>query len=342
MKNSGKNNNFIYESKIGFLFPFKDTAVVLAFIYALLFLFFIFLEKGITKVSFLIPLLILSAVSSIVILFLLSAFIWEFLSSPYKIFAADNYMTCKFLLRKSVRVNIDDILYVKRHKGHSKYGGPYYKNKYTLFFENRKKFTVGFFIFRNSSNSLEYIFTSVNRSCNERYIRYLTKNNNRFYAEYNNDKYCFSVLRSGLLIFIDIVLLFLTIFLVIHKIFFPGIIIFAACAVIPAVPVKIIMDISEKNVILKSAFGFKIQKIFNSDIKKIIINNTFTIAVTAVSEESRKKPKTFCLSFYKSKDREKIFEILHIIFKDRISFELKGDELLTDFRKPGISKSSDN
>ena len=66
MINSDKNNGFIYESKIESLSFLKDLALIFAkpaaVVYTALVLLFAFLEQGINKIVFLVPLLILSAV----------------------------------------------------------------------------------------------------------------------------------------------------------------------------------------------------------------------------------------------------------------------------------------
>ena len=239
----------------------------------------------------------------------------------------DNYITCRFFYKKVFHINTDDILYVKRHKGHSKTQGTYYKDKYTLFLKNEKKFRINCFIFRNSSD-INFFFTNITRLYNENYIEDIQNKKSIFCDTYHEDKYRFYVLRDGFIFLLTLCLLFLFIFLIFNRIFFPAIIVFAILAAIPAIPVKIIMNISKKTITLKSAFGIKIRKISGYDTKQIIITNNFNISVTAILDENRKKQKTFSLSLYKPKDRGKIFEILHIIFQNKVLYTLNGDEPL--------------
>jgi hypothetical protein len=327
MRNTKNNNNFYYESKIGFLFPFKGTIITFFVIYALLVLFFTFINGEITKVSFLIPLFIILSVFSIVILFFVLLFIWNALFSPYKITIAENILTCRFFLRSLFQTDINDILYIKRHTGHSKYNGTYYKDKYTIVLKNRKKILINCFIFKNNSD-LNHLFSNITKTYNKKYTGYLKNNKNNFQNKYHNNKYNFYIIRNELMILLDIILFFLSIFLVIHKIFLPALFTFAVFVAIPAVPVRLIMNIEEKNIIFKSAFGIIIHKYLHSSIKEIVIKNTFNITVTPVYSENRKKISSFSLSSYKSKDRRKIFEILYIIFENKISYNLDGNEPL--------------
>ena len=109
MINTDKNNSFIYESKIESLSFLKDLALIsakpAAVVYTALVLLFAFLEQGVNKIVFLVPLLILSAVFLIIILMLFIMFIWEALFSPYKIFAEDGRLICKFFLKKILVIN---------------------------------------------------------------------------------------------------------------------------------------------------------------------------------------------------------------------------------------------
>ena len=117
MINTDKNNSYIYESKIESLSFLKDLALIFAkpaaVVYTALVLLFAFLEQGINKIVFLVPLLILSAVFLIIILMLFIMFIWEALFSPYKIFAEDGCLICKFFFKKILVINTKDILFVK-------------------------------------------------------------------------------------------------------------------------------------------------------------------------------------------------------------------------------------
>lgn len=329
MTTSDKNrySSFNYESKIESLFFFKDLAVVFAkpaaIVYIILVLLFIFLEKGINKISFLLPLVIISPVLFIIISLLVMLFIWESLFSPYKIYVKDNHITCKFFYKKAFHTNIDDILYIKHHKGYSKTQGAYYKNKYTLTLKNNKKFIINCFIFKNSSD-MNFLFTNITMLANKKYIKHI-----QTYSDiHHENEYSFYILKNTLTFLLTLCLLFLLVFFIFRGIFFPAIIVFAVLAAIPAFPVKIIMNINERTIILKSAFGIKILRISYDDIKQIIITNNFNISVNAVFNENRKKNRTFSLSCYRSKDRDKIFKILHIVFKNKVSFDLNGDEPL--------------
>ena len=329
-----ENNSFNYESKIESLSFLKDLAAVFAkpaaIIYIILVLLFTFAEQGINKTVVLAPLLIFSAVFFIIFLLFFMLFIWEALFSPYKIYVRNNYITCKFFYRKTVSINIDDILFIKRHKGYSKTRGTYYKNKYTLLLKNGKKFLINCFIFKNSSD-LNFFFTDITRLYNKKYIKYVQNEKDSFSDIYSENKYCFHVFHDSIMILITLCLLFFLIFFISNKMFFPAIIVFAILAAIPAVPVKIIMNISEETVILKSVCGIKTHRISYYDTKQIVITNNLDISVTAIFIEKKKKKKTFSLSFYKSQDRDKIFKILNIIFKDEVLFNLNGDEaLITD------------
>ena len=331
MINTDKNNSFIYESKIESLSFLKDLALIFAkpaaVVYTALVLLFAFLEQGINKIVFLVPLLILSAVFLIIILMLFIMFIWEALFSPYKIFAEDGCLICKFFFKKILVINTKDILFVKRHKGHSKGRGAFYKNKYTLFLKNGKKYMINCFIFRNSSD-ISFFFTNITKSYNKKYIKHISDEKNTFSEIFYKDIYCFYILKNSLVILLVLCLIVLFIYFIFTRIFLAAIFTFAVLAAIPAVPVKIIMNIKEKTVILKSFCGIKIHRICFHEINRIIISNNLNISVTAMFNDKNKKQKIFLLSPYKSKYRDQIFKILHIIFKNKISFDLTGDEAL--------------
>ena len=171
---------------------------------------------------------------------------------------------------------------------------------------------INCFIFRNSSD-ISFFFTNITKSYNKKYIKHISDEKNTFPEIFHKDIYCFYILKNSLVILLVLCLIVLFIYFIFTRIFLAAIFTFAVLAAIPAVPVKIIMNIN---------------RISFHEINRVIISNNLNISVTAKFNDKNRKQRFFLLSPYKSKYRDQIFKILHIIFKNKISFDLTGDEAL--------------
>ncbi|MCP1223501.1 hypothetical protein [Sebaldella sp. S0638] len=319
-----KIKTFDYNFKRDNFFSFlKGIIKILFIIYIIFFIIFLFLEKGLTELSLIIPLIPVSGLFLINILLM----IYHLIFSPLEISFTKETVSWKTNSRKRILINLSDIQYVRNGLSHSKFNGTYYNDRYTLFLKDGKKYTLDCFMFRNRY-IIDKILIDTTADYNENSVKYLQKNIGTFLKTYNEDKYIFYVDKYRLKLFSGVICLILFISLLIYKIFFIGMIFAVISALLLALPIKIILDLKNRNVVFQNIFGFKTADIYSSETKKLIINNKFNISISINSNNPKQKYKSFSLSSYNASDRKRIFEILSLIFENKTDFNLDGKELL--------------
>ena len=299
----------------------KSMIKFLLIIYIIFFIIFFFLEKGITKISLIIPLIPVTGLFLISIL----QIVYHLIFSPPEITLAENTISWKTNSKKYIIINLSDISYVKNGLSHSKFSGTYYNNRYTIFLKNGEKYPINCFMFPDVY-IIDKILIDITKTYNENIIKYLCKNTGNFLKIYNEEKYIFYTTGYKLKFLLGTALFFLSVFLFIYKIFFIGIILAAFSVFLIVRPVKIILDIRNKNIIFKNIFGYKTSYISSAKIKKLVINNKFNIIFSVKPSDPKQKYRSFSLDSYNNTDRKKIFEMLCLIFENKIEFNLDGKE----------------
>ena len=196
-----------------------------------------------------------------------------------------------------------------------------------IFLKDGKKYLIDCFMF-SDIYTIDKILINITKIYNENIIKYLRKNTGNFLKMYNEEKYIFYTARHKLKFLLGMTLFFLSVFLFIYKIFFIGMIFAAFSVFLIAWPVKIILDLRNKNIIFKNIFGYKTSHISSDKIKKLVINNKFNVVFSVKPNDPKQKYRNFSLEPYNGSDKKKIFEILCLIFENKIEFNLDGKEPL--------------
>lgn len=320
-------NTYNYEFRRVSLFSYlKNMFKSFLIIYIIIFIIFFLLEKGITMVSLTVPLL----PASLVLLSFFTVVIGSLLSAPLRISLLSSSINCEFSNKNSFYINTSDILYVKNHISHTKRSGNYYNDKYSIFLKDGEKLTINCSLFSKSDvYAIDSLLMDTTNSYNENYIKHLQKNSGYFSKKYTESEYTFYISGYKIGIILGIFSFVLCVFLFVKQIFLFGLIAFGISAAIIFSPSKVILNIKNRQIILKNIFNLTVSDILSSETKKLIINNKFYVSASAEQlNNNNKKLKTFKLSSYKEKDKKSINEILHLIFENKIKFDLNGKEPL--------------
>ena len=323
-----KTEAFDYSFKRDGLFSFlKNIIKFLLVIYIIFFIIFFFLEKGITKVSIIIPLI------PVALLFFISLLqiIYHFILSPREITLTRDSFSWKTNNRKHISINPSDILYVKTGLSRSRFNGVYYNDRYSIFLKDGEKYVLDFFMFSNRY-IIDKTLTDITQIYNNNIAGYLKKNTGLFFKTYNEEKYIFYMSKYKLKFFTGIISFFLFIFLFIYKIFFFGMLFAFFSVLLLAWPVKIVLNLKNRNIVFKNIFNYKTADVYSAESKKLIINNKFNVSISVISNDPGQKDKNFSLQTYNSRDRKKILEILCLIFENKIEINFDGKELLLESR----------
>ena len=307
----------------GFFSFWKSMIKFLLIIYVIFFVIFFFLEKGVTELTLIIPLIPVTGLFLISIL----QIIYHLIFSPPEITLTENTINWKTNRKKHIIINLSDISYVKNSLSHSRFNGTYYNNRYTIFLKDGKKYLIDCFMF-SDIYTIDKTLIDTTKTYNENIIKYLRKNTGNFLKTYNEEKYTFYTARHKLKFLLGMTLFFLSVFLFIYKIFFIGMIFAAFSVFLIAWPVKIILDIRNKNIIFKNIFGYKTSHISSDKIKKLVINNKFNVVFSVKPNDPKQKYRNFSLEPYNGSDKKKIFKILCLIFENKIEFNFDGKEPL--------------
>ena len=274
--------------------------------------------------------------AAIPVIFIFLVFIFPFLNglifSPSMIFLTTRDIKFDFPFKKSLSINLDDILYVK-NKITIQRSGNYYNDTFFLVLKNKKTYSVNLYMFQgNDLNQLKNFLLKITNKYNQNQTEYFQKNRSEFRKKYTKNMYIFYQKYYKIFLFTFFFLIITGILLLISKNNL-GFIFFIICAIILVLPVKIEIFPHDKRIIFKNILNMRIKALAYSSVKAVTITNTLSVSIifSLYNDKNNKKKKKgfpFQLTEISTDNKREILELLFLIFESKISFNLRGIEPL--------------